>query len=779
MFDYLVLDTEGTDYLYEIAIINSEGRLVYEAYAQEHPKTSPTCLKLKPLREILQELTTIATGKTLVCHSAAHDREVIENSYRFAKLPIPKFTYICTYELAKQKFPALSDYSLENLSKHFNLKINNRRFNPAQAHSARYDAQFTHQLYLKLQLPMINPFDSSRVDNPFQSHPDFHNIYDQEYRYLKSVLQNIQTDSNHQSRGAVIIGPAGSGKTHLIMRMAQELLATNRLLFIRQPNNAQTVLYHIYSRILESFAEKVPNTKHTQLELLIANSFTNILSNNPKFMATKKGQDIINNLKNNQLSLYQRLGQDGTEQYRTRWQTVGNQITEWWSNTYANAGNSINILKGIISFCKFTDPTKRELARRWLAAQELEPEAAASIGLTNWQEEMSREEFALEAIAIFGKLSVLDSPLIIVFDQLEGLGLINNAPILESFGAAVKELLTHVPNSLIILNLFPDRWQQFQALLDPSVIDRISQHEIRLNRPSRDQLKQMLQYRAGQISLDQLFTPIELNDILNQKSIRAILNRASAYFRYKYENIPLPETTSHSREEQLESVLSQIFQILQPFFADSHKSNTSLELHPSPLAIEPVRTKEITQSPPQEKTSIAEYLESKKSELEMNYEKPTIIDDANDIGKLSVILTAYNVQFDNLRLGKRKLPELLLIPSKNQVVAFLNKSGSSFTSLIKNFNELTINYPQYQFLLLRDQREPDITGRVGREEIAKLNHTKNGKFEMLQKNDRLELELIYDTIVAIQNQDLEIELPIALHTLTNQLHSEWLLRLLT
>jgi DNA polymerase III epsilon subunit-like protein len=766
---YLILDIEGKEYLHQVAIIDPAGTPIYEAFAQEHPKNADIRINLKPLAQILTELTAIATGKTLICHHANYDRQVIQNSYRHANLPIPKFTYNCTWELSQQKFPNLPNYSLLNLCKHFNLKVNNRRFNPPQAHTARYDAQFTHQLYLKLQT-MTNPFDSSRVDTPFQSHPDFHSIYAQEYLHLKSILQQIQTDSNHQSRGTAIVGAAGSGKTHLIMRIAQELLGTNRLLFIRQPNNAQTVLYHTYSRILESFAERVPNTSHTQLELLIANSLTNILSNSPKFLATQKGKDLLNSLKNNQLSLYQRLGKEGTDTNRNNWQAIERQIVEWWSNKYANAGNSSNILKGIVRFCRYTDPTKKELTRRWLAAQELEPEAAESIGLSNWQDDLSREEFALEAIAVFGKLSVLDNPLILVFDQLEGLGQAHNAPILESFGTAIKELLTHVPNSLMILNLFPDRWTQFQTVFDPSVTDRLSQHEIRLNRPSPDQLKKMLQYRAGEANLDNLFTSTELNDILNQKSIRAILNRASAQYRHKYQHIPLPETITQSREEQLETVLSQIFHLLQPLF-------TSQESIPAIAPESQTQTPETTQPPSQitPNPTISEYLQSKQSELETLYHNPTIINDADDLGKLAIILEAFNIPIENLPLGRKALPELLLIPAKKQVIAFLNKSGSAFTNRIKNFNELTVNFPQYQFLLLKDLREPEITAKVGKEEIAKLNHTKNGKFQILQKRDRNELELIYDTIIAIQNQDLEVEISIALQTLTARLNTDWLI----
>jgi hypothetical protein len=90
---------------------------------------------------------------------------------------------------------------------------------------------------------------------------------------------------------------------------------------------------------------------------------------------------------------------------------------------------------------------------QWLAADELEPEELEKIGLSSWHDELSKEDFSLDAIAVFGKLSLLHEPLIIVFDQLEILGLDHNRSILLNFGEAVKEIFTRVPHSLIIFKL--------------------------------------------------------------------------------------------------------------------------------------------------------------------------------------------------------------------------------------------------------------------------------------------------------------------------------------
>ena len=86
---------------------------------------------------------------------------------------------------------------------------------------------------------------------------------------------------------------------------------------------------------------------------------------------------------------------------------------------------------------------------------------------------------------------MLDEPLIMVFDQLEGLGLKQNQHILENFGLAIKEILTHVHNSLVILNLFPDRWQQFKDYFDSSVVDRLSQNCITLSPPKPQQIREI------------------------------------------------------------------------------------------------------------------------------------------------------------------------------------------------------------------------------------------------------------------------------------------------
>ncbi len=91
---------------------------------------------------------------------------------------------------------------------------------------------------------------------------------------------------------------------------------------------------------------------------------------------------------------------------------------------------------------------------------------------------------------------------------------------------------------------------------------------------------------------------------------------------------------------------------------------------------------------------------------------------------------------------------------------------------------MVINNKDINFILCRDCRARAITGKVGRMEIEKLNNTVNGRFILLEKDDRISFDLIYQIITDIQNRDLDIELETALNSLMSELDKSWIIKLL-
>lgn len=764
IFMFLVIDTEGKDILSEIAIIDAQGVVIYEAYDKAHYNNSNIRLNLKSLAEIVADMQTILANNLIVCHYAEHDKEILHNSYKKVGQQFKNIEFSCTYELAKIYFPNLNSYSLDYLCRHLQLQVDGKRFQANSAHRAQYDALFTYQLYqkilqaqLKQQLSQFsqhsNPFGHSRVDTPFQQHPDLTDIYHQQFTILTATIDEIKKDVNHQSKGIVIIGDAGTGKTHLMMRLAKARLAHNRLLFIRQPNHHGAVLFHIYSRILESLVEKVPSTNYSQLEYLLAKSFSKIQidASNSMKNPSQKAQNILKLLSEDPLNIY-RLGKDKSEIKYKNWQHIEKMTLRWWEKEFGFEGYANNIIRGLIKFCSYSEPNKRDLVRRWLAGNELDAAELEKIGLSDWDEDMSLENFSLEAITVFGKLSLLDEPLLIVFDQLEGLKFHEN--ILFQFGEAVKELFTHVPNSLLIFNVFPDRWQHFKSFFDDSVIHRMAQYQLVLDKPDNMQLIQILNLKIQplNITIEQLFLPNELDDILQQNSVRAVLNRASEYYRFKIDDIPLPRTELNFEQE----IRAEIKFLKQEI--------TALKQQLSVPVTTPNNLTEITAI-----NHFENYIQQYRNILEQDYDtKQVIISDTDDLGKLLIITEAFksiiSIKIDYLRLGKRKLPEHLLIETNQQkfVIAFLNVGSSSFSSRIRNFNELVVSHKDINFILFRDARESKPVGKVTSAEIEKLNNSTNGNFHYMSRSIRIDFELIYKFITDIQNGEIDLELEIAL-----------------
>ncbi|WP_414562510.1 MULTISPECIES: exonuclease domain-containing protein [unclassified Anabaena] len=782
--NFVVVDTEGKPELSELAIIDSHGVVIYEGLSNEHPRISPKFSNLKSLKTLLTEFLTTVQGKTIICHYAEHDIDVLKYSFRKVGLTCPNLQFECTYNLAKSYWQGLESYSLDYLSKYLNLRANNQYFNSVMAHTARYDAEFTYQLYKKIMLENLkyqaNPFSSSRVDTPFQNHPDYFDTYHREFLILTRGLEDVKQDINYQSKGIVVIGEPGSGKTHLMMRLAQNRLPSNRLLFIRQPNNAQAILYHIYSRILESLVEKVGHL--SQLEYLIINSFRTII-NLGNINVSQKYKEFVNNLNDLSANNINNLLGENTQIKRDSWQYIEKTINDWWMSNYAAGRYALSIIKGMVKYCSYTDYGYKNITTRWLAGNVLTDEEAEKVGLPNWGEEVSQEAFSLEVISVLGKLSILDEPLIIIFDQLEALGQSHNKEILLNFGEAVKEIFTHVPNSLIILNLFPDRWEQFKTTFDYAVIGRISQYQVYLRQPTESEIKAILQIKlqSTSITLEQLFSPEELDDILGHKPIRAVLNRAADYYNYKVHDIPLPIEKKVIHEPDKDEKAEQQLRILQ------HQQQVSIEVlmhviqaiqQPGSIDISNLYDKLSPFLPDRDKIErtlvnpVIKYLNQHKNELEQKYSNSAIITDSDDIGKLKTIADAFNkikpVKLTQYRLGKKQLPEHIVIENgvRNYVIGFLQINGNSFTSRIGNFNELVNIYPQSKFELFRDERLPEITGKVGKEHIRQLQNSHNGNFILLNKQDRVFLDLFYDLIVSIYNKDLDnVDLESALNVL--------------
>src|SRR5690348_9339878 len=85
------------------------------------------------------------------------------------------------------------------------------------------------------------PRFTDRVDTPWDKAPDIEAHNRHAYRRIVLALKQISEDTEARvspsTQGILVLGEAGSGKTHLLMRVARNLCDTNHILFVRRPNN--------------------------------------------------------------------------------------------------------------------------------------------------------------------------------------------------------------------------------------------------------------------------------------------------------------------------------------------------------------------------------------------------------------------------------------------------------------------------------------------------------------------------------------------------------------
>lgn len=745
--DFVVIDTEGKELLTEIAIIDSSGKLIYEAFVGNN------------LEAVLTSIEPIVTTHWIVAHNATHDKKILMQSYASIGKNVALKTH-CTYQKAKTLRPRFGAYSLEMLSQKLMLQHSGAFFDSNLAHRASYDAYFTYLLYQKLlqietslaNAHKANPFSSTKVDTPFENHFDFDALYAPEFRHLLSLVQEVKNDPNHQSKTALVLGEAGNGKTHLMMRFLKHVSSLNRFLFIPKPNDSKRILFHTYTKILESFIQTINDSAYTQLEYLLAKSFADII------IPRSQNAKAVEVLKANHLNIYERFGKEDSDNRRRIWNSIEKLMIGWYQERYGNDLVAINLLKALIKYTYYKDETKKRHVIDYLSGRDLEEEALKSIDLEAWKE-IDSEEFSLTAIKLFGQLSLFDEPLIISFDQLEAMS--HDEPLLLEFGQKIKELITYTPNALIILNLFPNRWSEYEALFDGSVIDLIGKNKIHLKRPDNALLKKLLQSRALAygIVLDDIFEEgLIYNDILNHSSIRRVLNRASDYFKHIIYAIDLPQKIEPTLQERVDELLERI-KHLEGLMGIKRQPAIVLNFN------------------------IESYIDKVYQQKYTEYDKKTIIDDSHDLDRLKYMLSTleglYHFGLDFFKTKKPMPQHIIIKTAKYQyAVGFLHLEGRLFVNRIKNFNHFVATQPDYYFRLFRDERENKIRGKVSSEEIEKLKNHKKGDFIIMAKENRVIFETLYQLITDLKSRDIEIGLEDLIDGIMSKYSDFWLCKLL-
>lgn len=98
--------------------------------------------------EVAKQIVKMTEGAVFVAHNVRFDYSFIQEEFRRLGFTFVR-QQLCTVKLSRNAFPGLRSYSLENLIKHFNIKVNDR-------HRAMADVKATVEVFEKILLKQEN-----------------------------------------------------------------------------------------------------------------------------------------------------------------------------------------------------------------------------------------------------------------------------------------------------------------------------------------------------------------------------------------------------------------------------------------------------------------------------------------------------------------------------------------------------------------------------------------------------------------------------------------------
>jgi len=93
------------------------------------------------LNELWPDILPIIENQLVVAHNASFDISVLRHTLHAASIPIPRITYLCTVQLARNVWPRLASHTLDFLADSFAIAL--------EHHDAGSDSQATAQLVLR------------------------------------------------------------------------------------------------------------------------------------------------------------------------------------------------------------------------------------------------------------------------------------------------------------------------------------------------------------------------------------------------------------------------------------------------------------------------------------------------------------------------------------------------------------------------------------------------------------------------------------------------------
>lgn len=331
-----------------------------------------------------------------------------------------------------------------------------------------------------------NPFTSNRVTEPSRYDVDVPLIHQKSYDRLVGLAgtalsdaQAAGSDSRPGGIGAVLLGGAGIGKSHLLSRLYRWARGTER---------ARKRACYVYLHNILADPERLPRYLLKCVVSLLAEGGRGVLYESPLYRLIDGAIRQARGPANTAASFSFR---DGGEAYastlanRVKFPQAHDLLLQFWRHARPE---------------KVNDPARRFLAQQavsWLSGEEIDDEPARLLGLKvdGQGSVMLKDDHEIEQVLlILARLAQAnDEPFVLCVDQVDNL----DPDKVKSLVRFLHALLDHGKNLLVIISGIK---QTLLAYRDDGTIpeaawDRIAEYKVELARISRTEARYILEAR--------------------------------------------------------------------------------------------------------------------------------------------------------------------------------------------------------------------------------------------------------------------------------------------